>query len=101
VKTDRRTSLVALAAVIVAMTVAHPASLRAQTGGTKSFVEKSSDPASQWSVQVQNVDPGDGNLAPSFQIAIYENLLDELSKMSSLSTCFAMATEMPTGLPTC
>ena len=81
-KTNRRTSLVALAAVIVAMTVAHPAWLRAQTGPAKSSAgSKGSDAASQWSVQVDKTDPGDENLAPSFQMAIYENLLDELSKM--------------------
>jgi hypothetical protein len=36
--------------------------------------------ATSWSVQVDKVDPGEINLAPSFQIAIYENLLDELNK---------------------
>lgn len=80
-KTNKRFSSIALAAVVVAMIVAHPASLRAQTGAAKSFAEsESSDLAPQWSVQVEKVDPGDANLAPSFQIAIYENLLDELSK---------------------
>ena len=36
--------------------------------------------ATPWSVQVNKVDPGEINLALSFQVAIYENLLDELSK---------------------
>jgi hypothetical protein len=31
-------------------------------------------------VQVVQVDPGDVNLAPSFQLAIYESLLEELGK---------------------
>ena len=38
-------------------------------------------PAAQtWSVQVDKVDPGDVEIEPAFRIAIYENLLDELSK---------------------
>jgi hypothetical protein len=31
-------------------------------------------------VQVDKVDPGDVNLSPSFEIAIYESLLEELNK---------------------
>jgi len=34
----------------------------------------------QWSVQVDNVEPGDVNLDPAFRVAIYKNLLDELAK---------------------
>jgi hypothetical protein len=36
--------------------------------------------ARQWSVQVERIDPGDLDLAHSFQVAIYENLLEELNK---------------------
>lgn len=36
--------------------------------------------AARWSVQVVQVDPGNRNLADSFQIAIYENLVAELKK---------------------
>jgi len=34
----------------------------------------------QWCVQVERVDPGQLDLAYSFQVAIYENLLEELHK---------------------
>ncbi|MBZ5573595.1 MAG: hypothetical protein LAO09_17145 [Acidobacteriia bacterium] len=34
----------------------------------------------QWSVQVERIDPGRVDLAHSFQVAIYENLLEELDK---------------------
>ena len=37
-------------------------------------------PGTQWSVQVERIDPGQLNLAHSFQVAIYENLLEELNK---------------------
>ena len=37
--------------------------------------------AAQWNVQVDKVDAGDVKfLAPSFRVAIYESLLEELSK---------------------
>lgn len=34
----------------------------------------------QWTVQVEKVAPGDVNIGPSFRIAVYENLLQELAK---------------------
>jgi len=34
----------------------------------------------QWSLQVERIDPGHLDLADSFQVAIYENLLEELNK---------------------
>jgi hypothetical protein len=34
----------------------------------------------QWSVQVYRVDPGNVDMANSFQVAIYENLIGELNK---------------------
>ena len=41
-----------------------------------------------WSVQVDNVDPGDVGLEPSFRAAIYENLLEELSKTQQFKQLF-------------
>ena len=41
------------------------------------------------------IDHGDVNLEPSFQIAIYENLLDELVKTKRFRTCFATVTVAP------
>ena len=33
-----------------------------------------------WSVQIDQVDPGNVNIEPAFRIAIYENLVDALTK---------------------
>ena len=33
-----------------------------------------------WSVQVENIEPGDVNIDPAFRFAIYENLVKELTK---------------------
>ena len=79
-KTNRRVSSVLLAVVIVILAVTHPPQSPAQTAAAKSSGGRNSSTAAQWSVQVDRVNPGDVNLASSFQIAIYENLLDELSK---------------------
>ena len=40
----------------------------------------SAEGSAQWTVQVSKVDPGAVGLTPSFQVAIYENILQELSK---------------------
>jgi len=78
VKTNKRVSWFVLAAVIIAMTVALPPQWPAETRAAKSG---SNIPvAEQWAVQVDKVDASEVNLAPSFQIAIYESLLDEMSK---------------------
>jgi hypothetical protein len=79
-KTNRRVSSVLLAVVIVTLAVTHPPQLPAQTDTAKSFGGRNSSTAARWSLQVNRVNPGDVNLASSFQIAIYENLVDELSK---------------------
>jgi len=52
--------------------------LPAQTAAAKSSA--AGNGSTQWSVQVDRVDPGDLDLAYSFQFAIYENLLEELHK---------------------
>jgi hypothetical protein len=39
----------------------------------------------QWSVQINQVDAGDLNLAPEVKTAIYENLVSELSKSKQFS----------------
>ena len=41
-----------------------------------------------WSVQVDRVDPGDVGLEPSFEAAIYENLLEELAKTGQFKQLF-------------
>ena len=67
--------------------VAFPAWLPAQTAAVKSS-DASSGSAMQWSVQVDRVNPGDLELAYSFQVAIYENLLEELNKTKQFKQVF-------------
>jgi hypothetical protein len=57
-----------MATVLLTLAIAQPARLSAES-------------AAQWTVQVSKVDPGAVGLTPSFQVAIYENLLQELGKM--------------------
>lgn len=71
-ETIRRSSSITYAAAIVVVMVALTPRLAAQAVG--------SGPATQWSVQVNRVNAGDQELEDSFQIAIYENLLEELNK---------------------
>jgi hypothetical protein len=63
--------------VFVALSVAFPGGLPAQTAAATSSAAGNS---MQWNVQVDRVDPGALDLAYSFQFAIYENLLEELNK---------------------
>jgi hypothetical protein len=53
--------------VLLTLAIARPARLSAES-------------SAQWNVQVSKVDPGAVGLTPSFQVAIYENLLQELRK---------------------
>jgi hypothetical protein len=76
-RASNRFSLLVTVAVVVAMSHAHAPQLSAENLSS-SGVENST--AAQWSVQVDKVDAGDVPLASSFQIAIYESLLDEVNK---------------------
>jgi len=60
--------------------VAYPVQTSSQTTAVRVSPASHSSSAAEWSVQVDKIDPGDIDLASSFQIAIYENILDELSK---------------------
>ena len=86
-KTSRRHSSIIYIAAIVAIMVAFPAWLPAQTAVVKSS-DASSGSAMQWSVQVDRVNPGDLEVAYSFQVAIYENLLEELNKTKQFKQVF-------------
>ena len=79
-RANKRVSSLMLALAIVATACAHSPQLYAQTAAREVYGVKKNSETPQWSVQVKMVDPGDVNIAGSFQIAIYENLLDELSK---------------------
>src|SRR6202795_665275 len=75
--------LIALVAVILAL----PGQLPGQTGAANSSGGNGTS-ATRRSVQVDQVAPGNLDLAYSFQIAIYENLLDELKKTKQFQQVF-------------
>ena len=78
-KTSKPKSWTFCAAAFVTIAVALSGRVAGQTGAVKSSGE-SSGSGTQWSVQVERIDPGHLDLAHSFQVAIYENLLEELNK---------------------
>jgi hypothetical protein len=80
VKANKRVSLFVLTVVTVTVALAHPLQLPAQTAAANPSPSGKNASIAPWSVQVDRVDAGDVNLEPAFQIAIYESLLDELSK---------------------
>jgi hypothetical protein len=41
-----------------------------------------------WSVQVDQINPGDVEIEPAFRLAIYENLVDELAKTKRFNNVF-------------
>jgi len=82
VKANNKYSSVVVAAAMMVLFFTWPSQLPAQTAPAKSAGAK------QWSVQVDQVDPGEVNLASSFQVAIYENLLDELGKTRTFQQVF-------------
>jgi hypothetical protein len=72
---------------LVAIMLALPGRLPAQTAAAKSAGGNGTSGA-HWSVQVEQVDSGNLDLAYSFQLAIYENLLDELNKTKQFQQVF-------------
>ena len=67
-KTDRP-ALFVMTTLLLTLAIAQPARLSAER-------------AAQWTVQVSRVNPGAVGLSRSFQVAIYENLLQEVSKIN-------------------
>jgi hypothetical protein len=78
-KTIKCGSSIAYGIALVAIILALPGRLPGQTAAPKSSGGNGAS-ATRWSVQVDQVDPGNLGLAYSFQIAIYENLVAELKK---------------------
>jgi hypothetical protein len=70
-KLSKIPSLTALAAVVLLIPAAMPSHVLAASS-------RSVTP--QWTLQVDKVAPGNVDIGPAFRIAIYENLLKELSK---------------------
>ena len=100
-KTSRRISWIIGVAAIVATAVGFPGRLPGQTSAAKSSGATSGSPM-QSSVQVDRVDPGDSDLAYSFQVAIYENLIEELNtRLSNSNASSARATVTQATYRTC
>ena len=76
-KTSKRKSWFIWVTAIAAIAI--PGQVLSQTEAVKSS-PGSSGSGRQWTVQVEKVDSGHLDLAHSFQLAIYENLLEELNK---------------------
>lgn len=76
-KTSNPVSVLVVATIVTISVSAFR--LQGQTVEKSSSVRSGATTAA-WSLQVDKVNPGDINLAPSFQIGIYESLLYELSK---------------------
>jgi len=87
VKANKRTSLIFCVATIVTMSVAFPGRLSGQAAVLKSTGGNDAVPV-RWSVQVDKIDPGELDLAYSFQVAIYESLLEELNKTKQFQQVF-------------
>jgi hypothetical protein len=82
-KTSKRSRLIAcVIAILVITVVLHGQSATVKPSGGSGAA------AARWSVQVDQVDPGSLDLADSFQIAIYENLVDELKKTKQFQQVF-------------
>jgi len=78
-RTSKRTSWILCGAAALTIAVTLSARLAGQTAAPESS-PGSNGPDAQWSVQVERIDPGQLDLAHSFQVAIYENLLEELNQ---------------------
>src|SRR5215510_12712712 len=87
VKTSKPTFLLVLAAALIALNMATPLRSTAETS------------SSQWSVQVVEVDAGDVNLEPAFQVAIYENLVDQLNKSKRFKQVLRDGDRSASGVP--
>jgi hypothetical protein len=88
VKVSNRILSILLAIAIGAVTLTHLPELTAQTAVANSSSGGDTSADAQWSVQVIQIDRGGVSLEPSFQIAIYENLLDELVKTNRFRHVF-------------
>jgi hypothetical protein len=89
-KLSRKSSLTALTAITLFMGAALPSHVLAAS--TRSV-------AKQWRVQVDEVAPGDVNIAPAFRIAIYENLLQELAKTKQFKQVLRSGDRNADGIP--
>lgn len=88
-KSNKKASSIVLSAVALLIQAALPKQVLA---------EDSHASVPQWSVQVEKVDAGDVTLEPAFRVAIYENLLSELSKAKNFKQVFRSGDRKAGGL---
>jgi len=86
-KTSKCNLSIACGIVLGAIMLALPSRLPGQTAATSSSGGNGAS-ATRWSVQIDQVDPGKLGLAYSFQIAIYENLVEEFTKTKQFQRVF-------------
>lgn len=86
-KTSKRTSWQVVVAVTILVACAFASTLFGQTAAAKPSGAGTGQ-ATQWSVQVERVNPGDLGVSDSFQVAIYEMLLTELNKTNQFHQVF-------------
>src|SRR6266853_5709750 len=86
-KTSKCNLSIACGFALVAIMLALPSRLPGQTAAAKSPGGNGTS-AARRSVQVNQVDSGNLDLAYSFQIAIYENLVEELNKTKQFQQVF-------------
>ena len=86
-RTNKFSSLIAFVIALGAMTIALSDRLPGQTSSVESSGRSGKSPT-RWSVQVDQVDAGNLDLSYSFQVAIYENLVDELNKTKQFQQVF-------------
>jgi hypothetical protein len=86
-KTSKCNLSIACGIALVAIMLALPSRLPGQAAAAKSSGGNGAS-ATSWSVQVDQVDAGNLDLAYSFQIAIYENLVVELNKTEQFQQVF-------------
>ena len=87
-KASRTVSPFVLAAAVMMIAIAPSPRLLAQPATTQLSSGSNNSHTPQWSVQVKTVDPGDASISASFQMAIYESLLDELGKTKKFKHVF-------------
>ena len=87
-RASRTVSPFVLAAAVMMIAIAPSPRLLAQPATTQLATASNNSHTPQWSLQVKTVDPGDASISASFQIAIYESLLDELGKTKKFKQVF-------------
>jgi len=85
-KTSKQNVWTVCVAAIVMIMFASQGQLFGQTAAVKSGETSGSE--TQWCVKVERVDSANFDLASSFQVAIYENLLEELNKTRQFKQVF-------------